>query len=191
VDGSAVALPTYTTKTSTAMTTITHTIGGTSGHDILMRQWWSAPLTPGQTMANTDTLSYVIRTQESNALANCFVFFGLNFWVESIGASWNGGYYGATETATTLVSKARTASAMPYTFTTQAGDRVFIELGYQKNSTVSYTNSFRIGDTGATDLTLVDGTATDNVPWVEYSRTLTFEPEAGNSNQLMMTGVGT
>jgi hypothetical protein len=103
------------------------------------------------------------------------------------------GLYHATSTEYPLVASAATRihSARvngATAFSSQAGDRIIIELGLHGVTPALESIQMRFGDPSATgDFALTAGLTTDLCPWVELSRTVVF----GSPGYTLTADVGT
>lgn len=182
------------TPSGTALANKSAAVAGASGDFHLYVQFVSPPLDGAYTFtASAVTNSIVMRWSESDALANCFMQSQVRI-VSNDGTVLrdNAGFNtDGTEFATSLTARTFTGTSSLLDYTTVAGDRLVIEVGFQKNSTTSYTITTNYGDNAAADLTIsTSDTGADN-PYFECELNLGFQSEDTNTNQLMMTGCGT
>jgi hypothetical protein len=183
------------TKDLTALANKSAAVGGVSGNFHGYVQFVSPPVDGAYNFAaSTVTNSIVMRWAESDSLANCFMqtFFKIVSEDGTVQRDAAGFNTDATEIAlTTLTARTFTATTSLMDYTTVAGDRLVIEVGFQKNSSTSYTITTNYGNDAANDLTIsTSDTGADN-PWFETELNLGFLSEGAIPNQLMMTGVGT
>jgi hypothetical protein len=148
--------------------------------DVAIIQAVSAPLASGVTIAGA--IAGQIRAQESNAAGDlrmqCVI------WVMQSDGSNRGTLIAASaaalasEWATTLTNRSVPlgGSTTPTSVAAQTGDRIVVELGYRKHesATSSRTGSFSSGNPSGTDLAIDETTTTANVPWVEFTESLSF-----------------
>ena len=194
--GSVIRRPTFPYKTGTAQALSTVTGGGVSGDNWILLQFVSPPLLVDGSVSTTSTFSFSIYCMESNNLANAYVMVRPAYCnndgsgdvtIMDDGSDW---YVGATEMATTTNGASRYDSeSILSNATITAGKRLLFEVGFDKNSTTSYSMKVRCGDDGASDAPSSDAdTSTTNNSWVEFSDNFTFD--YGGPNALMMRGVG-
>lgn len=103
---------------------------------------------------------------------------------------------GATEFSTSLVSRTRTdaGGGAGVAYTNVPGDRLYIEVGWDKDAAVSGDVSIQYGYSDTAGDLLGDGDAGVQNSWVEFSHTVTFDPEGtvyGSTPLRMLMGIGT
>lgn len=148
------------------------------------------------TWDNTQLLDFNIRIQEALSTQNCFTewVFGI---INNDGSAvqWaTNGMKDNTEASTSLCARINNGgyTPSPASYNSVPGDRIFVELGWDKDGAVAGDISMQYGKVGSTDL----GTGTDcnaNNPYINISNTVTFDPEGteyGSSSKLMLLGVG-
>jgi hypothetical protein len=179
-------LPCYTTKQDKALFTNTRTWAATATQQWVWWQFQSLPLTAAYNWTTADTVSMVIgKCGEQAAQTDTHLAYVVRI-VSGDGATIRGviGLYHATSTeydliasASTRIHNARTSGAT--NFSSQVGDRIIIEIGLHGVTPTLSSVQMRIGDpTGTADFALTEGLTTDLVPWVQLSRTVSFEPNA-------------
>ena len=184
----AVNLPLVTTKSSTSMVSKGVAVTGTNPGWHLWYQYQSPPLSEAVTFtAGVDTFGFGIMASESSGSSNSYSSICIRIWDTSAGTwldttpnylCWDGE---GAEFTTTLHNQYKAAMAVLNTYTADVGDRIIINIGFQKQSTASYTTTMRIGDNGAADV--ADNTGTTNTvnPWVQSSKPLKFSAETAAS----------
>lgn len=170
-----------TAKSSTAMTTKTFEESTASAHDVLARQYVSAPLSGAQTI--TGTVKGQARAAENDLEINARSQLIIRV-VSNDGATVRGTLLAAdtgalaNEWATALTNRffPRTAGSALTSVAALDGDRIVLEIGTRAHASPLAADqySIRFGDTGAADLAEDETTTADNVPWIELSQTLTF-----------------
>lgn len=183
-----------TSKTSTAMATKTFEEPSSTGQDSLARQYVSKPLSGAQTI--TGTVKGQIRAAENDAGSDGRSQLKIRV-VSNDGSTVRGTLLDydtaglANEWATTLTNRRfpRTAGSALTSVNALDGDRIVFEIGVRIHAVPlgSDQYSIRFGDTGSTDLAEDETTTTDNVPWIEFSQTLTI---GGSANTLTFSGGG-
>jgi hypothetical protein len=193
-------LPCYTTKQNTALTTYTYTWAAALTQQWCWRQYQSDTLKYAYDWTTADTVSMVIgKCGEAASGTDSQLAYVVRV-VSGDGSTIRGviGLFHATSSefpliasAATRIHAARTGGAT--NFSSQAGDRIIIEIGLH-GVTPTLTNAqMRFGDPSATaDFALTEGLTTDLVPWVELSRTVTFgaPPISINLNLATITVTG-
>jgi hypothetical protein len=163
---------------ATTMTSKTAATGTTSGRRQGVARWVIGPLA-AQTISGT--IQAVMRVQESNAAANAQLAIaakiiqpdGSNRAVllnEISSDSATSPYEFTTSLASKLAYNA--SEGQPISLTSgdaEAGDFLVIEIGFRSATTTSYTLTFRVGDSAASDLTYGYGETNDYNPWVQFS----------------------
>ena len=182
-----------TTSTSLIRTVNTSSSAGTICHAIC----YSPPLSAVFDIVASDDVIATWRASEEFLTQNTFQQF---YW----GVCSNDGSIihtisnlekGATEFSTSLVSRTRTDADSGNTYDTIPGDRIFLEIGWDKDGAVAGDISIAyMYSTSAGDL-VGDGDAGIQNPWFEYGfHTFTFDEEGtlygATTPQRMMTGLG-
>lgn len=172
----AARLPAVTTKTSSAMTTLSTTDGGQDNEDHLYRQYISDQIA-AQTIS-AQTLEFQIRASEDDAKGDLYTAIGVRV-VSYDGNTVRGTILAvsrdATEVATSLTNRRYTATTTEVT--AEDGDRIVIEIGLGGDPWGSGYHSdgnLRIGDAAASDLPENDTDTNDYNPWVEFPNTLSW-----------------
>lgn len=143
-------------------------------------------------------VDFNFRISEASTSQNCFLMNVLGVVGNDGTLKWvTSNMKDNTEASTSLCARLNNAGySASADYTNVPGDRVFFEVGWDKDGAVSGNITISYGKSGSTDL----GTGTDcnvNNPWVDLSHTITFDPEGttydtvSNTNQLMMMGCGT
>lgn len=175
----------FTSKQNTAFAT--STISGVSAtQNTLMRQYISPPMQAGITFDyDVDSWTFLARYQQSSTAMDCYP--SINFQItNSVGVMVGYGFeakgagLGGTELGTSLSARGYSIPSIAdtRTYTTSLGDRLVLEVGWQKQSGPSVTGSvgINLGDSGANDLSGVGDTGVDN-PYFETSVNITFVAE--------------
>jgi len=175
-----VRLPTFTTKQNTSSVTSNRTWASTATQQWAWYQYQSEQLMESYSWTTADTVSMVLRCAETTNSGDTHLAYIVRV-VSSDGATERGviGLYHATSTEfplttpATRIHSARTGGATA--FTSQAGDRIIIELGVHGVTPALEAIQMAVGDlTELSDYTLTAGTTTTLAPWVELSRDVTF-----------------
>lgn len=164
----------------------------TIGHAI----WVSPPMQSTHDWTSA-TCVWTARVDEALATQNTFqqFYWGIYSNDGSIVRAKSALEKGATEFPTTAASRTRTdaGGGAGVAYTNVPGDRLFVEVGWDKDAAISGSIGISYGKVGTSDLVGDGDTGTTN-GWVEFSHTVTFDPEGtfyGRIPQLMMTGCGT
>jgi len=196
-----VRLPCKTTKQNTALTSSNRTWASTSTQQWAWYQFQSDQLMGAYTWATTDTVSMVLgKLAETSTSGDTHLAYLIRV-VSSDGSTERGviGLYHATSTefATTTpntrIHSVRTNGAT--NFSSQAGDRIIIEIGVHGFTPAAESIQMRVGDpTAAADFALTAALTTDLCPWVELSRTVslgTYSPVniTTSTGELLLTGI--
>jgi len=177
-----VRLPCFTTKQNTALTSYQYTWPAALTQQWVWRQWQTERLTTGYSWTTSDTVSMVIgKCYETTTAGDTHLAYVIRV-VSDDGSVIRGviGLYHATSTefplvasAATRIHAARVTGAT--TFSSQAGDRIIIEIGLHGVTPGLQSIQMRFGDPSATaDFARTAALTTDLCPWVELSRTVTF-----------------
>lgn len=150
--------------------------------DVLIAQFISAPIASNVTI--NGTFSGQMRAQENNATGDlriqCVVRVLQSDYSTVRGtliASNAGALSHEFNTSLRNISIPLGGSTSVSSVAAQTGDVLVVELGYRKHesATTSRTGTFDLGAvSGGTDLAVDETTTTQNVPWVEFSNTITF-----------------
>ena len=182
----ATRLRCVTTKSSTAMTTVSFTDLDTTDRDILVRQYVSDAIDAQTIPATIARLQF--RARELSSTEDMFIAWGMRV-VSNDGTVVRGTLVtvnrGPVEFATSLTNAGDSANTTAVT--ASANDRIVIELGAGGDPTAVHDFDLRIGDTGSTDLIEDNANTTDNVPWVELSYAITFAGAATTWGGLLGT----
>src|SRR4030042_2901383 len=181
---SLVRLPCYTVKSNTALATTSLTWGAELTQQWCWKQYQSLPMVAAYDWTTSDTVSMVIGkcSQAANQTDTHLAY--VVRVVSGDGATIRGviGLFHAASTEFALVAAAATRIHSARTdgaanFSSLVGDRIIIEIGLH-GITPSLTQvDMRFGDPTATaDFALTEALTTDLVPWVELSRTVSFDP---------------
>lgn len=172
-----------TTKLGDAISNVIFSDSDDTDKDILYQQWISAPLTAGQTITGSQTITACCRVREDLGTNNLFFTLGIRV-LASDGSTVRKTVLAVTrddvEAPTTIASRYYSGTSAATDYTTVSGDRLVIEFGMGGDPDAASTHDSRMsfGDSGASDLDASDGdTGTDN-PWVELSDTLTFTADS-------------
>lgn len=180
---SLVRLPCFTAKQNTALATDARTWPATTTQQWCWRQYQSETLAAGYSWTTADTVSMVIGKcgEPSARTADTHLAYVVRV-VSGDGSVIRGviGLYHATSfefpnvaSAATRIHSARVNGAT--SFSSQAGDRIIIEIGLHGVTPAAVQVQMRFGDPSATgDFARTAGLTTDLDPWVELSRTVTF-----------------
>lgn len=153
----------FTTYTVTGMSTTTSR---------LMRQYISPGMAAGVIFDTSTTFKLVMRCKESTSLGNLFMRMVVAI-VSEDGVTERGYKFASTdgsEFSTSLEAAEISTSGHGPSYTTVAGDRLVVEIGWNKTSTNSVDGSIQIGNVGTADLTGVGDTGVKN-GWFEVSVT--------------------
>ena len=175
--------PCGTTKSNTTITQKSATWQTTSNASWVWVQYQSKRLAAGYSWTTADTVSMVVKVAEAAAQVDSHLAYCIR--VVSGDGSTVRGTIGTFRTSSseyptslgaiaTRIHSARTDGAS--NFSSQAGDRIIIEIGHYgvtPTANVVYQN---LGDPSATsDYALTAALTTDLCPWVELSRTVSFD----------------
>lgn len=172
-------LPTKASESDTTKTDIQRTWPATTTQQWCWFQYQSPPLLEGYSWTTSDTVSMVIRCLEAAAQVDSHLAYVVRV-VSGDGSTVRGviGLYHATSsefatTAETRIHSARTDGAS--NFSSQAGDRIIVEIGLHGVTPTANYAIMRVGDPVAySDFPLTAGLSSDLNPWVELSRTIQF-----------------
>ncbi len=100
---------------------------------------------------------------------------------------------GATEWPTTLISRTRTDASPGFSYTNVRGDRLYVEVGWDKDAAISGDISIQYGYSDTSGDLSGDGDTGVQNSWVEFSHDVTFDPEGivYGTKLLMLMGCGT
>lgn len=184
-----VRLPCFTAKQNTALATDTRLWPATATQQWCWWQFQSEPLREPYSWLATDTVSMVIgKCAETTVSGDTHLAYVVRV-VSGDGSVVRGviGLYHSTSTeyplvasAATRIHNARTNGATA--FSSQAGDRIIIEIGLHGVTPAAENIQMRKGDPSATaDFALTAGLTTDLCPWVQLSRTVAFGQPVGDA----------
>lgn len=176
---------------------LTRTVGtNSSAATVVHALCYTQPMAGSYTWDNTQALDFNIRISEEFTTQNAFTqwVFGI---INNDGTTvkWQtSGMKDNTEASTSLCARINNAgyTPSPASYNSVPGDRIFVELGWDKDGAVSGDISMQYGKVGSTDL----GTGTDctaNNPYITIGNTVTFDAEGteyGSTSRLMLLGVG-
>src|SRR4030043_1628875 len=189
---SLVRLPCYTVKSNTALATTSLTWGAELTQQWCWKQYQSWPMVATYDWTTSDTVSMVIgKCSQAANQTDTHLAYVIRV-VSGDGATIRGiiGLFHAASTefalvaaAATRIHNARTDGAA--NFSSQVGDRIIIEIGLH-GITPSLTQvDMRFGDPTATaDFDLTEALKTDLVPWVDLSKTVSFDPPMSVSDAI-------
>jgi len=169
-------------KSNTSLTQKSAVWSSTTTQQWVWVQFQSKRLAAGYSWTTSDTVSMVIKVAESVAQVDSHLCYVIRV-VSGDGSTIRGtiGSYLTTSseyptslaTIATRIHDARTTGAS--NFSSQAGDRIIIEIGHHGVSPSLATVYHNYGDPSATeDYALTAGLTTDLCPWVELSRDVSF-----------------
>ena len=192
-------LPCFTTKQNTSLATTQMTWPGTTTVQWVWYQFQSDILKYAYNWLATDTVSMVLgKLAETSNSGDSHLAYLIRV-VSGDGATIRGviGLYHATSSefplmasAATRIHDARTDGATA--FSSQAGDRIIVEIGLHGFTPAAELIQMRVGDPSATaDFALTAGLTTDLDPWVQLSRTVEFgTPPEEHSGAAVLSGNG-
>jgi|MudIll2142460700_1097286.scaffolds.fasta_scaffold04411_4 hypothetical protein len=169
-------------KSNTSLTQKSATWSSTTTQQWVWVQFQSKRLAAGYSWTTADTVSMVIKCAEAVAQVDSHLCYVIRV-VSGDGSTIRGtiGSYLTTSseyptslaTIATRIHDARTSGAS--NFSSQAGDRIIIEIGHHGVSPALNVAYHNYGDPTATqDFSLAAGDTNDYVPWVELSRDVSF-----------------
>lgn len=172
----------YKLATTTFNTSfVVYTINGHTAGTTIMRQYVTEPMSSGITFGAASTYNVVIRYKESTTAANAFACFYLAIvsedgtTVRSQAASLE---KDGTEFGTSLAARSNSNTGILPNYTTVAGDRLVLEIGWDMDGGGTASLSISLGDDDATFLSGEGDTDIDS-PWFETSVDITFGGEGG------------
>jgi hypothetical protein len=145
---------------------------------VLYRQYISPPMSASISFTGSTTTTLVNRHSESSTSANAYQLYYVAI-VNSSGvvqASFSANEKDGTEFATSLTARSNLNTGGLGTYTTTAGDRIVVELGWDQDASGSYTITMSEGYVGGTDLS-GEGDTDIQQGWIEFSNTITFTAE--------------
>lgn len=177
-----VRLPCFTTKQNTSLATSTRIWPATSTQQWCWWQFQSEQLMYTYDWTTSDTVSMVVgKCAETTTGGDTHLAYVVRV-VSGDGLTIRGvvGLYHATSSeyplvasAATRIHSARVGGAT--TFSSEAGDRIIVEIGLHGVTPLAQNIQMRIGDPSATgDFALTAGLTTDLCPWVRLSRDVVF-----------------
>lgn len=177
-----------------AIGTVSFTDSDVTNKDILLRQYISEELTPGQVITPAQSVVFQSQASETTSNNNMFTAFGLRIvntdgtivrkWMTNSTVRRDN-----TEIAVTTITNRRNSHIDDGAhYTTQAGDRLVLEIGAGGDPSLTggvHSFSMRLGGNGhGGDLPQNDTDITSNKnPWVEIDDTLTFVSSGGGGNR--------
>jgi len=170
-------------KGNTSLTQKSAAWAATATNDWVWVQFQSKCLAAGYSWTTADTVSMVLKVAEAAAQVDSHLAYCIRV-VSKDGTVVRGtvGVYQATSSEyptslaniATRIHDARTDGAS--NFSSQAGDRIIIEIGHWGVTPTTNTVYHNYGDPSATeDYALTAGLTTDLCPWVELSRDVSFD----------------
>lgn len=171
------------TKQSTAFSTYSIT-GMSSSQTTLMRQWITRPMVAGTTFNGSTTWTLTYQLSESSTALNIFPRYVAAIVSQTgipRGYLWTG--QGGTEAATSLTARQIVLTGLIGSYTTQTGDRIVLEVGWNKTASTTGNATIRIGDSGASDLSGDGDTGSSDNPWFECSESISFSAEGAAPTQ--------
>lgn len=195
-------LPCASARGNTALTTYTYQPPTSSGtYQWVWRQWQSDILKYAYDWTTADTVSMVIgKCAETTTGGDAHLAYVVRV-VSGDGSVIRGviGLMHATSSEFPLIAAAATRihNALitgATNFSSQAGDRIIIEIGLHLATPVVQNMQMRFGDPTANppaDFALTAGLTTDLVPWVQLSRTVEFGvPPINGSLAVTLDAIG-
>jgi hypothetical protein len=178
VSGDRVAM--FTTKQATAMANKTAAGTGTSGQDIIWRQFVGEPMAIGTGFQNGDALIGQIRCREASTTNNYAMVLGLRVFSND-GTTARAVLRSLVTMGTEFDGSALTNRSISTTLsggyiTVDAGDRLVLEVGFRCTSgadTANGTGSF--GSNAGADLPVDETTTTVQDPWMEVVTDIVFD----------------
>lgn len=179
---------TRSVNTNTSAATIVHCIA------------YSPPMQTTHLWSTALSCNWVARISEEFTTQNCFTLWNIGVCNNdgSIIRWQTSNMKDASEASTTLSSRNNAGSYSAGTYTNVPGDRIFVELGWDKDGAVSGSIALSYGySTTAGNLSTTDGDTGIQNPWISIGHDVIFDPEgttyssSTDSNQLMMMGIGT
>jgi len=175
-------LPSFIAKQNTALTTYTYLWPATATQQWCWRQYQSQVLKYAYNWTTADTASMVIgKCAETTTGGDTHLAYVVRV-VSGDGTVIRGviglfhaisSEYPLIASAATRIHNVRTDGAT--NFSSQAGDRIIVEIGLHGVTPVAENIQMRFGDPSATaDFALTAGLTTDLCPWVQLSRTVEF-----------------
>lgn len=169
-------------KIGDAMTTVSFGDSDATDKDVILRQFISEQLTPGQTITGGQTLKAQARYKERATSCNMFPVVGCRVIngstvQKTILAVTRG--VGNELDATTLTNRGASTSSVAGNYTTVAGDRIVLEMGAGGDPAAGSDHDYdlRLGDAASSDLPENSTATTDDNPWFEMADTLTMSDE--------------
>ncbi len=170
-----------TTKLNTSFATSTIT-GMSTSASTLMRQFISQPLVAGTTLTSADTWTVNYQLSESSTSLNIFPKIYCSI-VSAFGIPRGYAFtmLGGAEASTSLSSREMSATGLVGSYVIQTGDRIVLEVGWDKQASNTGSGSIRFGDNGASDLSGSSDTGSGDNPWFQYSGSLSFSAEGAGA----------
>lgn len=161
---------------------LTSTYTGYGQGTVLFRQFISKPMAASIVFDSTTTYELCMRASESSTSANAFNLFGVAIVSEdgtTVRDKFDALEKDGTEYSTSLTARANIRNGTSgLNYTTVAGDRIVLEVGWDQDGSGSYSISQSLGNTGA--FLSGDGDTSILAPWIEFSNTITFNAEGSS-----------
>lgn len=171
---------TSTAKIADTLATVSVDDADSTNRDVLVFQYITALLAPGQTITGSQAIKAQCRALEASPSNNMVLSLGIRV-IAIDGSTVRKTVLAVTRdavefSATALTNRQFTATSAATDYTTVAGDRLVIEIGAGGDPSLAAHHDFslRLGDSAASDLPEDDTDTTDLNPWVELADTLTF-----------------
>lgn len=180
------------THSFTTRSVNTNSSAATIGHAICV----SPPLATAVSWSSSTDLTCTWRCSEASTSQNTFqqFYWGLISNDGSTVLAISNLEKGATEYSTSLVSRTRTDADCGFSYTSAPGDRLFVEIGWDKDGAVSGSIGHQYGYSTTSGDLVGDGDSGIQNPWCEWSNDFTFDAEGTTygdiRKQLMLMGVG-
>lgn len=158
---------------------LTSTYTGYGAGTVIFRQFISRPMSASIVFNSSTTYEMCLRASESSTSANAFQLFGVSI-VSNDGLTLRGQFSAlekdGTEFSTSLTARSNLRSGTSgLNYTTVAGDRLVVEVGWDQDAVGSYSISQSLGNTGS--FLSGDGDTSILAPYIEFSNTITFTAE--------------
>jgi hypothetical protein len=169
------------TSKAAATETVASSITSGAGNNCLAFQLISGPL-EAQTITG-GTVTVIARARELATQDNVNKRWRKVYVVSNDGSTVRGTLVtmaattSTTELPTALGGKVMAVTAGTGTLAVLAGDRIVVEIGFGLSATGTTPQTETVIGGNGTDHTTTEGDTSGTVPWVEFSQTLTFEPD--------------
>lgn len=157
---------------------------------------YSPPISAAITFDSTTDLTVNHRAREASSYMNVFqqFYWGIVSNDGSILRALSNLEKGATEysTSTSILSRQRVDADCGFTYTTEPGDRLFVEVGWDKDAAISGRVYHQYGYSTSSGDLLGDGDTSAQNPWCEWSNDFTFDAEGttyGSTPSRLMMGL--